>query len=320
MEYYLRIGNKAFGPFPEQEIANLVAKNRINRSSYISTDGTNWRRAGEFSEFFSEEEKTEDDGLNPFVNGGTRSSAGPFTNTEPEIWYISRDGRQGLGPYTTQTIAAMLRNKQLSPDAFVWRQGEKARSFRQVPFFQTFIPVNEPTLSIRQVSQNNILKRKISKSYMTFIVGFVAYIALLFIALVMGILAAALESQGMGVTALIFMILSGPCSILYVIGLFFLLYYLWSAVQPYAPRTTPGKAVGFLFIPFFNLYWQFISYYNLSIDLNRVLKEKGRTIRTSEGLALSSCILNIVFPLVGTILMLIVLTSQKRAALALLER
>jgi hypothetical protein len=37
----------------------------------------------------------------------------------------------------------------------------------------------------------------------------------------------------------------------------------WKAVQDGKAQTTPGKAVGFLFIPFFNLYWGFVAWYGL---------------------------------------------------------
>ena len=38
----------------------------------------------------------------------------------------------------------------------------------------------------------------------------------------------------------------------------------WCALE-----STPGQAVGFCFIPCFNLYWQFVAFWGLSKDLNR---------------------------------------------------
>jgi hypothetical protein len=46
-------------------------------------------------------------------------------------------------------------------------------------------------------------------------------------------------------------------------------YRCWDALSPSQRRTTPGKAVGFLFIPFYNFYWVFVSYRGLAIDLGR---------------------------------------------------
>jgi hypothetical protein len=46
-----------------------------------------------------------------------------------------------------------------------------------------------------------------------------------------------------------------------------LLYNFWTIIQDGFASTTPGKAVGFLFIPIFNLYWYFRAFYGLSKDI-----------------------------------------------------
>jgi hypothetical protein len=53
-------------------------------------------------------------------------------------------------------------------------------------------------------------------------------------------------------------------SILLMVFSLILLYRYWRVMQPYTSRTTPGKAVGYLFIPFFNLYWMFVAYHGLA--------------------------------------------------------
>ena len=47
-----------------------------------------------------------------------------------------------------------------------------------------------------------------------------------------------------------------------------ILHKLWSLIPIHKARTTPGKAVGFLFIPLFNLYWNFVAIYGLARTLN----------------------------------------------------
>ncbi|MDR0522601.1 MAG: hypothetical protein LBH00_12230 [Planctomycetaceae bacterium] len=54
-----------------------------------------------------------------------------------------------------------------------------------------------------------------------------------------------------------------------------LLYSLWKQVPPDIARTTPGKAVGFAFIPVFNLYWVFVVVYGLTQDMNTTLERAG---------------------------------------------
>ncbi len=47
-----------------------------------------------------------------------------------------------------------------------------------------------------------------------------------------------------------------------------LIYKMWAAIQDGHARTTPGKALGFLFIPFFNLYWMFQVFPGFAKDYN----------------------------------------------------
>lgn len=71
-----------------------------------------------------------------------------------------------------------------------------------------------------------------------------------------------------------------------------LLYRMWSAIQGYdVARTTPGKAVGFLFIPVFNFYWVFQVYRGWAVDYNRIMSARGLPDRVSEGLATTVCVL-----------------------------
>lgn len=48
-----------------------------------------------------------------------------------------------------------------------------------------------------------------------------------------------------------------------------LLSRAWSLIQDGRAATTPGKAVGLLFVPYFNCYWVFIAFWTLARDLDR---------------------------------------------------
>jgi hypothetical protein len=52
---------------------------------------------------------------------------------------------------------------------------------------------------------------------------------------------------------------------------FILLYQFWKVIQDERTFTTPGKAVGFLFIPFFSYYWIFRAVGSLSLEQNRFI-------------------------------------------------
>jgi hypothetical protein len=49
---------------------------------------------------------------------------------------------------------------------------------------------------------------------------------------------------------------------------------------------SPGNAIGFLFIPFYNFYWAFLAYVKISQNLNAIAKAKGSSERLSFGLGL----------------------------------
>jgi hypothetical protein len=67
-------------------------------------------------------------------------------------------------------------------------------------------------------------------------------------------------------------------------------YQLWKLIPKDIARTTPGKAVGFLFIPIFNLYWCFVSMLGLSKDINEAFRRQGLQYQVSEGLGQTACI------------------------------
>ncbi len=111
-----------------------------------------------------------------------------------------------------------------------------------------------------------------------------------------------------------------------------LLYRHWLLLQGHGARTTPGKAVGFGFIPIFFFYWWFYSYAGLATDNNRYLTECGLKPRMSFNLAVYYCVVGVLsmtiglIPFIGTILtvpMMIVgfmlATQQRDCILAMLE-
>ena len=50
-------------------------------------------------------------------------------------------------------------------------------------------------------------------------------------------------------------------------------YRCWEALPERFRATSPGQAVGYLFIPLFNFYWAFISFPKLAAGFNNLLAE-----------------------------------------------
>ncbi len=88
-----------------------------------------------------------------------------------------------------------------------------------------------------------------------------------------------------------------------------MLYYkAWEAIQDGNARTSPGKAVGFLFIPFFNIYWAFQAIWGFSKDYNSYIERHSiETQKLPEALFLMFVIFSLLtwIPVVGIILMVV---------------
>lgn len=99
-----------------------------------------------------------------------------------------------------------------------------------------------------------------------------------------------------------FEIIALPFLILTTVFWCILLYRHWYTLQGLGARITPGKAVGFGFIPFYCFYWWFVSYAGLATDTNRYLNSIGvRTPRMSFELAVTDCIISILISTIGLI-------------------
>lgn len=116
----------------------------------------------------------------------------------------------------------------------------------------------------------------------------------------------AVAAAGLSCFGLLFMVLM-------IVMFAILIYKLWETIQDGDARTTPGKACGFLFIPFFNFYWIFVALWGWSKDFNAYIKEKNvSTPLVSEGFTLTLCIVWVasilpsLIPFVGSLLGLVV--------------
>jgi len=87
----------------------------------------------------------------------------------------------------------------------------------------------------------------------------------------------------------------------YTAVVFYVLWYkAWQSVQDGHVRTTPCRAVGFMFIPFFNLYWQFRAIWGFARDYNAfVVRHRISAPDLNEGLFLAFCILSVASFLIG---------------------
>lgn len=123
------------------------------------------------------------------------------------------------------------------------------------------------------------------------------------------------------------------CLIVILIVVFFCktLYNIWSVIQDDGKaRTQPNLAVGLLFVPVFNFYWNFVALFGLSQDLNKYIVNNNisTTLRAKEGMALTWFILGCLcaIPVVNYVIWIAVvpvaymsLTNMKKVAVEICE-
>lgn len=109
---------------------------------------------------------------------------------------------------------------------------------------------------------------------------------------------------------------SALCSVIAMILQLMTLHRTWKCLSLAGATVTPGSAVGFLFIPFFNLYWVFRAFYGLSQEWNRITaahEETRMAPRMPEGLFLAYSITSILIAPVAIILAFPVMASMCKA-------
>jgi len=106
------------------------------------------------------------------------------------------------------------------------------------------------------------------------------------------------------------------------------LHRMWASIQDGQARMSPGKAVGFMFIPLFNIYWLFQVIYGFAQDYNKYIARRSVSVpRLNEQLFLFyplsvlACIVPFVNLLAGPasiVLMVIVVVQTCDAVNALI--
>jgi hypothetical protein len=101
---------------------------------------------------------------------------------------------------------------------------------------------------------------------------------------------------GVGIFYVILCIICIYCIVMSAI----LLHKLWSTIQSDCSRTTPAKAVGFLLIPIFSLYWVFQAYWGWTKDYNSYIEKNNIDVaKMPEKITLWTCIMMVISILPG---------------------
>jgi hypothetical protein len=118
--------------------------------------------------------------------------------------------------------------------------------------------------------------------------------------------------------------------IAYVIFACLLIHKLWQIIPPEERETTPGKAVGCLFIPIFHWYWWYVSFLGLAKCLNaQTAKNQIKGNQVNEKFALVICILvpfgyipylGLLTGIVQIVFLILTIQQMKNAGIALIQK
>ena len=176
------------------------------------------------------------------------------------MWFYVENG-QRKGPVSEETIALLLSEGAINRLTLVWREGmPKWKRLGETRLTETALNlnlVNEVKEATPRVNPNGM------KTVFTwFLITTVAYMVLYtVVALYIP------KSDLSNFTSCIY----APISIAAGVLQYILLYKFWKIIQDGFAKTTPGKAVGYSFIPFFNFYWLFIALGSLAGELNHYI-------------------------------------------------
>ncbi|HBG27163.1 MAG: hypothetical protein A2Y10_17080 [Planctomycetes bacterium GWF2_41_51] len=198
------------------------------------------------------------------------------------MWYYVRDN-QRTGPIDESAIDGLIQNGTVLRQTLVWKEGmsdwQKAEETELAEKFAIVLPATPSTgLTTYSPSGRTYTAESLHKLWVWFTCLYVvgSLLAIIFIGI--------------------------PAIIAGIVLNYILVYRFWALIQDGKARTTPGIAVGFCFIPFFNIYWLYVAYVGLAKDINLYCRE--RSINgpfVNEGLALTWYILAVVsiIPYVG---------------------
>jgi hypothetical protein len=189
------------------------------------------------------------------------------------MWYYYTND-QRFGPVDEEEIIRLIHNGVIGRDTFLWTEG-----------FDDWIPAGQTKFTNLLVNMHvTTMAQPATYSYP--IIRFQPHslrTLWLWLAWLVG-LGFPLCIVCIGLPA----VLAGT-----VLG-YIILYRSWLLIQDGNARTTPGMAVGFCFIPFFNLYWIYIAFVGLSKDMNTYCEQRQIAAPViSDGMALAYYILSL---------------------------
>jgi hypothetical protein len=228
------------------------------------------------------------------------------------MWFYAINNAQ-FGPCDDPKVKELIAAQQISPSTLVWKEGMStwmpANETPLAPLFATGqviapAPLIAPPASVQPYTSWKSPAQQMDEIQKLFTWAWICLLGSL--------------------------ITFGLSAIASVVLFYILLFRCWALIQDGYARTTPGKAVGYCFIPFYNFYWIFQAYPGFAKDANGYFIRHGLPIaRLDEGLPTALCVfillsaipyVNFVTSVVALILQIIMFNNFKNAAIEIIRQ
>ena len=182
---------------------------------------------------------------------------------------------QTFGPVDVNTLAGLMRTQQINISTLVWTQGmpdwkklgetDLAGQLAEIMYPKT--PGELPPPLPVQRSGTQTVQPKVDIDMINTL--YWSWLVTYFLGMIMQVSKTYIDDKTAEVA---FLFIGFLLTIVSTVLLYVLIYQFWKIIQDGFARTSPGKAVGYLFIPYYNLYWIFQTFYGLSKDMNKYQK------------------------------------------------
>jgi hypothetical protein len=225
------------------------------------------------------------------------------------MWYYG-ENNQSVGPVSDEAIQGLIQEGKLTAQTQVWREGMSGWQALSTTGLKTFLPVEGAAVTPTAIAPRPnayALQKPVEVQIKELNDMFTWF----WVCLIGSIVTFGLSAIASAVLAYI------------------ILYRCWALIQDGYARTTPGKAVGFLFIPFYNFYWIFEAFAGYSKDANAYIARHNLPLqKMDEGLSTAYCVctltcmvpyLNFLTGIAVFVLWIILLKQFKNTAVGILQ-
>ena len=155
--FYIRFKGRVTGPLDKEDIQKRAQEGLLSRFHELSADGVQWKKAAEFTEFFtipsdissllSPEESadsTSEPGTEPFLE--TTEAPGTFGETtvinaptEVGRWHYQQHNGSQCGPLSFAVIQNLIEQGDIVSSTLIWANG--LSGWTQAQFVPEFTPL-----------------------------------------------------------------------------------------------------------------------------------------------------------------------------------